>query len=156
MTRSKHGRATGLAVGVGAALAALLLAGCGGSGGGGDAGWQEPDDYSYTLELFDGPCGGSGSGTGAWAITVEAGEATAAEPQDEAARESSWAEGAPTIGEVLSNALGVRADGAYDRVDIDYAQDGRPTRVHYVDRDSGDGAGGYEGCERISGYRAAD
>jgi hypothetical protein len=136
----------------GSAVAALLLTGCGESA----RGWEEADDYRYTLSLFDGDCGDQG--TGSWALTVTDGEVTGSEPLDEAARRASWAEGAPTIGELLENAEGVRADGAYDTVDIDFVrkegpETGRPTRIYYLDQDD---SGRYEGCERISSYEPAD
>jgi hypothetical protein len=135
-------------------FAALLTSGCGTADGSGDRpAWDEIDDYTFTLEYFGGDC--EAKSEGAWRITVEGGEATAAEPLNAAARQSSWAEGPPTLVELHDNALGVRADGAYDTVDIDHVNDGwgrRPAGVHYVDLDDG----GYEGCETYTDFRPAD
>ncbi|RBM11960.1 hypothetical protein DEH69_22100 [Streptomyces sp. PT12] len=142
------------------ALAVSALAGCGdGAGAGpGSGAWDEPDDYAYTLELFDGDCGAASKG--AWRITVENGTAVEAEPLNDEAHQSSWAEGAPTIGEQPAGALGVREDGAHDRVDIDLVDEGpeagRPLRVHYVDRGGGAEGEGYEGCEEYRDVELPD
>ncbi|RKN08935.1 hypothetical protein D7319_13400 [Streptomyces radicis] len=135
--------------------AVLALAGCGDGAG---ASWREPDDYAYTLELFDGECGAASRG--AWRITVENGAAVEAEPLNDEARESAWAEGAPTIGEQHAAALGVRQDGAYDAVDIDEVDEGpeagRLLRVHYVDRDGGAEGEGHESCEEYRDVQRTD
>lgn len=163
-TRDSSGR-TSLVVATVCAMAAaaVLLSGCGkpegrtqseARGDGNPATqWDEPGDYRYTLSLFDGKCGDRSTVRGSWAITVVDGTAAEAEPLNAAARESSWPEGAPTIGALLDNALGVRADGAYDVVDIDYAGNGphagRPTRIHYLDRD---GKSTHESCEGLHAF----
>ncbi len=146
--RRRLGAATtagGLVAGV-----ALLVSGCGGTvGAEGSPEWEEIDDYSFTLEFFDGDCDARSNGE--WRLTVEGGEVADAEPLNAAAEHASFAEGAPTLVELHDNALGVRADGAYDTVDIDYVNDGwgrRPAGVHYVDLDHG----GYEGCETYTDY----
>jgi hypothetical protein len=138
------------------AATAVLLTGCGEANGSTE--WEEPDDYRYTLRMFEGQCGEKGKSERSWTITVADGAVMQAEPLNAAARSSSWAEGAPTIGELHSNALGVRKDGAYDIVDIDYvasgADAGRPSRIYYLDRD--EKYGDYESCNAIQDFRPAD
>jgi hypothetical protein len=138
------------------AATAVLLTGCGEANGSTE--WAEPDDYRYTLRMFEGKCGEKGKTERSWTITVADGAVRRAEPLNEAARTSSWAEGAPTIGELHSNALGVRKDGAYDIVDIDYVDEGtsadRPSRIYFLDRN--EKYGDYESCNAIEDFRPAD
>ncbi|RMI33750.1 hypothetical protein [Streptomyces triticirhizae] len=159
----------GAAWALGAAVGASLLAGCGAAEEGAPAantgapatGWDEPADYTYTWASYEGPCGGESAGS--WTITVEDGETVANEPLDEVARGMSWDEGAPTIAEEHAAALGVREDGAYDRVDIAYVEsgpdEGRPASVHFLDRPGEGDDPSYEGqdsCVEFTDFAPAD
>ncbi|NYH85180.1 hypothetical protein [Actinopolymorpha cephalotaxi] len=135
-----------------AAVVAFLAGGCGAAdaGEGEPAPWDEISDYSFTLEYFDGKCGGTSRG--AWSLTVHDDETTDVRPLNAPARTSTWPEGAPTLKELYMEALDLTRGSSYDVVRIKYEDrqyDRRPTSFYYLDR----GSGGSEGCETFTDFR---
>jgi hypothetical protein len=95
---------------------AATAAGCGGGDDADGADWQEPGAYTYTLDSL---CG-ERSLLGTFRITVANGRVVSAEPAHDQA---------PTIGALLAEARAAREEEDADVVEVEYADDGRPTRI---------------------------
>jgi hypothetical protein len=133
------------------ALIAPLLSGCGTkvATSGADK-WEKINDYSFTLELFQGKCGAQSHR--AWSITVKNDKVTEAKPLNTPARKSQWPEGAPTLKQLYRDAQGVKKDGSYDiaRIHYDNGPYGRcATSFYTLDR----GKDGSEQCETYTNYQ---
>ncbi|MEQ7128855.1 hypothetical protein ABN034_30555 [Actinopolymorpha sp. B11F2] len=125
------------------ALVALLVSGCVA------ATWDEIEDYSFTLRLYDGKCGEKPRG--AWRLTVVGDEIAGVVALDEVARKGPFIEGAPTLKELYEGALRIKKDGAYDILRIDYEtgpHGRRPAGVYFLSRDRGE-----ELCETYTDYQ---
>jgi hypothetical protein len=88
--------------------------------------WREPAAYRYTLESSE----GERSLIGAFDVTVRNGKVVKAVGIDESGRRvvDRRAAEVPTIAALLEHAEAAREEGA-DVVDVEYAKDGRPTRI---------------------------
>ncbi|MBB0228333.1 DUF6174 domain-containing protein [Streptomyces calidiresistens] len=114
----------------------MTLAGCGTeSAAGGDAWreWREPANYTYTLHSTCGERGGHG-----WfRVTVVDREADMVVAMSERDGEDTgeelplehWREDPLTIGEVLARARTAEEEWEADSVEVEMAEDGRPTSV---------------------------
>lgn len=147
-SHSSRGRVAGTA-----AVVAFLTCSCGiaDAGEGGSAEWDEISDYSFTLEYFEGRCGGESRG--AWSVTVHDDKTTEAKPLNLPARSRSWPEGAPTLEELYKEAQGVKRDGAYDvvRVKYDNGRYGRrPVSVYYLYHRGSERS---ESCDAFTDFR---
>ncbi|MFJ7042011.1 DUF6174 domain-containing protein [Streptomyces sp. NPDC101112] len=112
--------------------------------------WREPASYTYTLTSSE----GERSLLGTFEVTVRDGKVTKAVGTDEDSRRVARQVGGrmPTIGDLLAEADAARGEDA-DRVDVDQAADGRPTRISLDwDEDAIDDEAVYD----ISDYRPSD
>lgn len=131
-----------------------VVAACGSESSSGTAStrptWREPASYTYTLTSSE----GERSLLGTFEVTVRDGKVTRAVGADEDSRRvAREADGRmPTIGDLLAEADAARGEDA-DRVDVDHAADGRPTRISLDwDEDAIDDEAVYE----IRDYRPSD
>ncbi|WP_216589802.1 DUF6174 domain-containing protein [Streptomyces brasiliscabiei] len=88
--------------------------------------WAEPSAYTYTLTSSE----GERALIGTFQVTVRDGKVVKTTGADESGRqvvEEDLAE-VPTIAKLLKQAKSARKEGA-DVVDVEYADDGRPTSV---------------------------
>ncbi|WP_049578806.1 hypothetical protein [Streptomyces sp. SBT349] len=115
-------------------------------------GWQEAEDYAYTLEQ-----GCEEETSSSWRITVTDTHQVAAESLDEPGRETPLADGPPPIEGLIRTAERGEAGVRIDYV-LSGPEAGRPARITY-DAEAGALAGlaeeGYEPCLRITDYRPA-
>lgn len=88
--------------------------------------WDEPSSYTYTLESAE----GERALIGRFEVTVKDGEVVSSEGLDESGRRvvEELPDQVPTIGELLEEVKAARKDDA-DKVEVDYASDGHPTRI---------------------------
>lgn len=88
--------------------------------------WEEPASYTYTLTSSE----GERALIGTFRVTVRDGKVAEAVGLDDSARRvvRQLPDQVPTLGELLDEAAQARQEGA-DTVEVEYAQDGQPTRI---------------------------